>query len=674
MSTQQQHGIDKVTLGGLLVTLGIIYGDIGTSPLYVMKAIIGTGATNIIDTNIVLGGISCIFWTLTLQTTLKYVILTLKADNNGEGGIFALYTLVRRTRKKWLLFLAIIGGSALLADGIITPPISVSSAIEGLRIINPDIPTIPIVIAILTFLFFIQQFGTNVVGKSFGPLMLIWFGMLAVLGISWIIKYPVILKSINPYYAYYILANHPGGIFLLGAVFLATTGAEALYSDLGHCGRKNVRISWMFVKVSLVLNYFGQGAYLILNEGKTLIELGGGDVSNPGNPFYLIMPTWFQGTGILIATLAAVIASQALISGSYTLISEAMRLNLWPKVKIKYPTEAKGQLYIPSINWLLLTGCIFIVLHFRESSNMEAAYGLAIILCMLSTTFLLFFFLRLSKYPSILTYFVLVTYLLIESAFLFANLEKFPHGGYITLLIASLLIFVMWIWYYSKNIRKRYTEFGPIEKYKDLLVALSKDETIPKYATHLVYLSASDDPNYVEHKIIYSITQRRPKRADIYWFINVHVDDDPHRTDYVVTEIEKDDIIRIDLFLGFKVQPKVNLMFRQVVQDLVKNNEIDISSRYESLSRNNVIGDFKFVVIEKYLSVDNQLPWYEKMALDVYFFLRKFSLGEAKAFGLDSSFVKIEKFPLIINLQRDFKLNRLHPETEQDKAALFRKK
>ncbi|MGZ3867308.1 MAG: KUP/HAK/KT family potassium transporter [Bacteroidia bacterium] len=664
MGNHTNSHLYKVTLGGLLVTLGIIYGDIGTSPLYVMKAIIGVSEKDFIAENVVLGAISCIFWTLTLQTTIKYVLLTLRADNKGEGGIFALYTLVRRTKVKWLLILAIIGGSALLADGIITPPISVASAVEGLRIFNADIPTVPIVIGILTLLFFIQQFGTNFIGKFFGPMMFIWFAMLGILGIMWIGGNVGVLKAVNPIYAYHLLSEHPGGLLVLGSVFLCTTGAEALYSDLGHCGRNNIRVSWIFVKIMLLLNYFGQGAYLIAHKGQTLVELSG-DPANPGNPFYLVMPTWFQGTGIVISTLAAIIASQALISGSYTLISEAMRLNLWPKVKIKYPTEARGQLYIPSINWLLLTGCIFVVWHFKESSEMEAAYGLAIILCMLMTTILLFFFLRLTRFPIILTYLIAIVYLVIESGFLYANLSKFSHGGYITLMIASVLAFVMIVWYYAKQIRRHYTEFGKIERYKDAICELSKDESIPKYATHLVYLSASNDAELVENKIIYSIMQKRPKRADIYWLINVHVDDDPHRSDYIVTEIAKDDIVRVDFFLGFKVQPKINMMFRQVVQDMVKRNEIDITSRYESLNRNNVIGDFKFIVLEKFLSVENKLPWYEKITMDAYFFLRRFSLGEARAFGLDPSFVKIEKFPLILVPHRDIKLHRLGVPDEE---------
>ena len=654
-NTHNGHHINKITLGGLIVTLGIIYGDIGTSPLYVMKAIVGDRP---ISSEVVLGALSCIFWTLTLQTTLKYVILTLRADNKGEGGIFALYALVKRCKKRWLIIPAIIGGSALLADGIITPPISIASAVEGLRAYNPTIKTIPIVIGILIALFAIQQFGTKFVGKFFGPMMLLWFGMLGVLGISQMFSDFSILKALNPYYAIHLLSIHHEGFYVLGAVFLCTTGAEALYSDMGHCGRRNIRISWIFVKATLVLNYFGQGAFLIANQGKTLIELSG-DPKNPGNPFYMIMGDWFLPIGIGIATMAAIIASQALISGSFTLISEAMRLNFWPKVLIKYPTELKGQLYIPSINWLLLAGCIMIVLRFKESSNMEAAYGLAIVLCMIMTTILLAFFMLMKRVNPILVFLGVAVYLTIELSFFWANLVKFQHGGYVTLIIASILILVMVIWYLAKRIRRSYTEFSKVEKYAHVLSELSNDLTIPKYATHLVYMTNASRPDEIESKIIYSILQKRPKRADIYWFVHVNVLDEPHKMEYKVHEIMHEDVIRVDFNLGFRVAPKVNLMFRKVVQDLVKGGEVDITSRYESLNRNNVIGDFKFVIIEKFLSYDNDLPWHERVILDLYFALKKISLSEGRAFGLDSSSVKIEKFPLVINPHREINLKRV---------------
>lgn len=643
------HHLNKITLGGLIVTLGIIYGDIGTSPLYVMKAIVGEKA---IDASVILGGMSLVFWTLTLQTTIKYVIFTLKADNKGEGGIFALYTLIKKARVKWLIFPAIIGGCCILGEGIITPPISVASAVEGLRMLPAfkDIHTIPIVIAIITVLFMIQQFGTKFIGKFFGPIMLVWFLTLGFFGIISLAGNLTVLKALNPWYGIKLLIEHPGGFWLLGAVFLCTTGAEALYSDMGHCGRKNIRISWIFVKSMLLLNYFGQTALLVSMDGQKL---------NGTNPFFAIMPEWFLPFGIGIATIATVVASQALISGSFTLINEAMRLNFWPKVKIKYPTELKGQMYIPAINWMLYAGCIFIVLYFRESSEMEAAYGLTIILGMIMSSRLLTMFMRLKKFPKMFIYTFVLVYIAIEASFLVANLDKFPKGGYITLIIAFVLALIMAVWYSAKRIRRRYTEFSKVEKYAPMLSELSNDLTIPKYATHLVYMTNANRPDEIESKIIYSILQKRPKRADIYWFVHVNVLDEPHKMEYKVHEIINEDVIRVDLNLGFRVAPKVNLMFRKVVQDLVKNGEVDITSRYESLNRNNVIGDFKFVIIEKFLSYDNDLPWHERVILDLYFTLKKISLSEGRAFGLDSSSVKIEKFPLVINPHREINLKRV---------------
>jgi KUP system potassium uptake protein len=652
MSATHKDLHSKLTLGGLLISLGIIYGDIGTSPLYVMKAILGS---YVINADVVLGGISAVFWTLTLQTTIKYVIITLSADNHGEGGIFALYALVKKTKIKWLIVPAIIGGSALLADGIITPPISVSSAVEGMRTYFPHINTVPIVIGILFILFTIQQFGTKLVGKFFAPMMLIWFGMLATLGIYQISLHPEVFKAINPYYAYNLLSIHPEGFFVLGFVFLCTTGAEALYSDMGHCGRKNIRISWIFVKIALVLNYFGQAAYLIHHEGVTLESLGG----KFANPFYLMMPEWFKPFGIVIATLATVIASQALISGSFTLINEGMKLNFWPKVKIKYPTELKGQIYIPSINWLLFLGCVGIVLHFEESSNMEHAYGLAIILCMIMTTVLLNFYLIMKRVKWYFFVPLITIYLGIEFSFLIANITKFAEGGYVTLFIALILIGVMTVWYRAKQISKSYTKIVKIDDYKKVLEELSADLSIPKYATHLVYMTNANRSDEIEEKVMFSILQKRPKRADIYWFVHVNILPEPYKTEYKVKEILKDDLYRVDFNLGFREPTKINLMFKEVIKDMVKNGEVDITSRYESLNKNNIIGDFKFVLSEKFLSNDSDMLWHEKLIMNSYFFIKKLSLSEESAFGLDSSSVKIEKFPMVLHPPENIGLTRV---------------
>ena len=652
---------NKATVAGLLIALGIIYGDIGTSPLYVLNAIMNGKA---ISEDLVVGSLSLIIWTLTLQTTIKYVILTLQADNRGEGGVFSLFALVRR-RRKWLVIPAMIGGAALLADGMITPPISVTSAIEGLKQV-PAIAHITqttimaIVIGILSVLFFIQQFGTAFIGRFFGPVMMLWFLMLATLGIVHLSDDLHVFRAFNPYYGLKLLIAYPNGFYILGGVFLCTTGAEALYSDLGHCGKWNIRYSWIFVKSCLILNYLGQGAWLLSHYGGQAITA---DMINAGfNPFYGVMPEWFRYIGIAIATAAAIIASQALISGSFTLISESMRLNLWPKFKVVYPTEARGQLFIPAINLLLFAGCVGIVLHFKKAANMEAAYGLAITLCMIATSILFANYLVLRRIKPAFVFLYLGVYLTIEFSFLWANMEKFPHGGYVAVLVGGLLFFVMYNWFKARKIKNRYVEFVRLDHYIPKIQELSNDRSVAKYATHLVYLTSADNPKEIEHKIIYSILNRKPKRADIYWFIHVETLDDPYTSEYSVDHIIPNDIIRVEFRLGFRVQPRINLLFRKVVEELVANKEVNVTSRYESLERSNVVGDFSFIVMEKFLSQDNDLPIWERLMMKVHFWLKEISLSEERGFGLDPSYVTVEKFPLIVSPVTNIKLKRIEPK------------
>lgn len=648
----------KVTLAGLLVALGIIFGDIGTSPLYVLNAIT---SGKVITGELIIGVLSCIIWTLTLQTTIKYVILTLQADNRGEGGVFSLFALVRR-RRKWLIVPAMIGGAALLADGMITPPISVTSAIEGLKQI-PYLSSISqttiiyIVIGILTLLFFIQQFGSAFIGRFFGPIMSIWFLILAILGIIHLSDDFAILKAFNPYYAIKLLSLYPGGFYILGGVFLCTTGAEALYSDLGHCGKWNIRYSWIFVKSCLILNYLGQGAWLLKMHTGELISK---EMIDSGfNPFFGLMPDWFLYFGITIATAAAIIASQALISGSFTLISEAMRLNLWPKFRVNYPSNERGQLYIPAVNLMLYIGCVAVVLYFKKAANMEAAYGLAITLCMIATSLLFANYLVLQRTKSIFIYLYLFVYLTIELSFLIANMDKFPHGGFVTVIMGGILFFIMYDWFKARKIKNRYIEFVHLDNYISKIQELSNDRSVPKYATHLVYLTSADNSREIEHKIIYSILNKKPKRADIYWLVHVDTVDEPYTSEYRVEHIIPNDIIRVEFRLGFRVQPRINLLFRKVVEDLVKNREVNIISRYESLERSNVAGDFSFIVMEKYLSQDNDLPIWERVVMRTHFWLKEISLSEEKNFGLDLSNVTVEKFPLIVAPLTNLKLRRV---------------
>lgn len=641
-----KSALQKVSAATLLVALGIIYGDIGTSPLYVMKSIIGDRQ---ITQLLVYGGISCVFWTLTFQTTFKYIFLTLSADNQGEGGVFSLYALVKRFGKGKLVIPTILGATTLLADGIITPPISVASAVEGLEAIVPNLPTVPIVIAILSGLFIFQRFGTQKVGYIFGPAMVVWFTMLLVLGVSQIVHHPDILKALNPMYGYQLLVEYPHGFWLLGAVFLCTTGAEALYSDLGHCGRSNIRITWIFVKIALVTNYLGQGAWL-MHQGASFLE--------GKNPFYTIMPQWFLIIGIVIATLAAIIASQALISGSFTLINEAISLNFWPRVALKNPTNLKGQIYIPSVNTILWAGCILMILYFKNSAHMEAAYGFSITIAMLMTTFLLSYYLVFIKKIKIgWVAVILFVFSVIEISFFVANVVKIKER-WMFLFFELFIFMVMYIWYYSRKINNRFLKFTNLAEQTPLLNELSEDDSIPKYSTHLIYLSKADRTYEIEEKIMKSIFAKKPKRADVYWFLHINRTNDPFTLNYEVVEILDDKVIKVILNLGFRVQPKVELYFKKIVQELVERKELSLHIRPDGSTKYNAEPDFKFIIIEKFLSVENEFELKDGWLLTSYFWLKRLSLSDEKAFGLDKSDVEIENVPMIYSPASHLELNR----------------
>ena len=632
---KQHAGIGKVSFAGLIITLGIVFGDLGTSPLYTMRAILN--ASTEYNEFLIFGALSCIFWTLTLQTTVKYVIITLRADNHGEGGIFALFALIKK-KNNWVAIVTMIGGSALLADGVITPAITVTSAVEGLGLVHPHIPVVPLVIKILSALFFFQQFGTGFMGKAFGPVMVVWFSMLAILGINFLIKDPRVLAAINPMYAIRFLSAFPNAVVMLGAVFLATTGAEALYSDLGHCGIKNIRISWIFVKTTLLFNYFGQGAYLINHL----------DTINNVNPFYVIMPTWFVIPGVIIATAASIIASQALISGSYTIISEAVSLNIWPWVRIIYPTNIKGQVYIPFINWFLWIACTFVVIYFGESSKMEAAYGLSITITMIMTALLLSYHLWLRTINRIYGILVPLVFLTIEGTFLYANLFKFLNGGWLTIALAFGFFLVMYGWYFGRKIRNKYISFVNIKKDTDIFTELSNDTSVPKIATNLVYISKANRVNQIESKIMYSIFNKHPKRANTYWFLHVDSLEMPNTFEYVVHHIIPGKLIKVEFRLGFKIERKINLYFREVIEDLVKTGEISMVSQYESLKAHSIPADFLYVNLERILTNDYKLPPRQSFIMGIYNFIRRVCLTDVKALGLDSSCVIEEKVPIII--------------------------
>lgn len=649
MAKHENHSehLNKVTAAGMLIAIGIVFGDIGTSPLYTFSAIIGTRT---IEPILALGGLSAIFWTLTFQTTLKYVIIALRADNNGEGGIFSLYALVKRYSGKWLLYPAIIGGSFLLADGIITPPISISSAIEGLRIYSPDLPTVPIVIVILVLLFISQQFGTQLIGKFFGPVMMVWFTFIGIIGAIALSADFTVLKALNPYYAYQMLTEYPHGFFLLGAVFLCTTGAEALYSDMGHCGRGNIRMSWIYVKICLILCYAGQAAFLVSRAGTQIEGV---------TPFYSIVPPSILPLGIIISTLAAIIASQALISGSFTLIGEAIRLHFWSRQNIIYPTDFRGQLYIPQVNWLLMAGCIFIVLYFRESKYMEAAYGLSVTLTMLMTTILIAVYLRSKRVPTAAVIGLSGLFITIELAFLIANIEKFPEGGYVSIIIGFILVLVMWLWYHGRQLRRSLTVLEKTEPFFETLAELSNDTTLPQYATHLVYLTASDSPKKIEQETIRSVLEKTPKRADVYWFLHVKTANEPFTMKYKVDTLAKEDVYFMTFTLGFRIEPRINYFFDMALEDLQKSKEVNITSRHPALEKYNIDGDVRFVLHSSFLSYENDLSFKQNLVMRSYYFLRRwFSIREDAAYGLDASNVVIEKVPIVVCRPEDMKITR----------------
>lgn len=647
MDVKGKHlDIKKLSYAGVLVTLGIVFGDLGTSPLYVMKAIVRGGSE--FNELLIYGSLSCIFWTLTLQTTTKYLIIALSADNNGEGGILALFALIRK-KSSWAAVLTMIGGSALLADGIMSPAITVTSSIEGLKLFNPEIPVVLIVLFIFAILFFIQQFGTNLIGSSYGPMMVIWFLMIGVLGFSSLIHQPGILKAVNPAYAFRFLGQYPGGFILLGAVFLCTTGAEALYADLGHCGRANIRVSWIFVKITLLINYFGQGAWLMTNG------FPGGSV----NPFFGIMPKWFLLPGIMVATAASIIASQAIISGSFTIVKEAVSLNLWPKVRVLNPTYNRGQVYIPFVNGYLWIACSIVVIFFRESANMGAAYGLAIIITEMMTTFLLTYYLYQKGLSHRLVLLFLLVYLAIEGSFLVANLTKFNDGGWFTILVTSIFFTIMYGWYFGRKLKNRYVTFTSLDKYYEIFKDLSKDDSVPKYATNLVYIIKANRHDHVESKVIYSIFQKQPKRADTYWLLHVNGVDEPNRFEYEVTQIIPGVLIRVDFHIGFKVEPKINLYFREVLEDLIESEQIKIESSYPSLRKHSFPADFKYVLIDRIMPRDYKLPNIENLTLALHSVSRLLCISDIKALQLDATNTIEEQVPITINQPVPFRIRRI---------------
>ncbi|WP_347292057.1 KUP/HAK/KT family potassium transporter [Paramuribaculum intestinale] len=628
----------RITLAGMLVTVGIVFGDIGTSPLYVMKAIVGVNPGY--DADYIIGAISCVIWTLTLQTTVKYVLIALRADNKGEGGILALFALLRRQPRGWLYIVAAVGAAMLVADGVITPAITVTTAVEGLRIVAPSTPVMPVVIGVILLIFMMQRVGTGRIGRCFGPFMLAWFLMLGVLGAVNLPACPEVLKAFNPWYAVKLLVSSPSWFMIMGAVFLCTTGAEALYSDLGHCGRRNITASWMFVKVMLILNYLGQGAWLLTHAREAAVGI---------NPFYAVMPQWMTLAGVAMSTGAAIIASQALLSGSFTIFSEAVNLGFWPRLKIDYPSTEKGQLYVSSVNWCLLAGCLLTVVIFRDSSHIEAAYGLAVTIAMLTTTLLLAFWLRLRGVNMIVVGAFFAFFMTVEGIFFFANMSKFVHGGWFSLMIAAVVGSIMIVWRNSTRRRASFIEYRRMADSAATISAVKADREIPKYASNLVYLSRSGDPSLVESKLLYSIVNKQPKRADHYWFVHIDHVDSPDELSYSVSVAVPETIYVVTMHLGFRVAPRISVYLRQIVEDLVVSGDLDLRSGYPSLRREGIPGDFRFIILHRIFSPTSICGATTALLMRLHDILRHIGVSDTSAYGLDTSVVTAETVPLIIN-------------------------
>lgn len=617
--------------------------------MYVMKSIVaGNGGLQNADPQLILGSLSLVIWTLTLLTTVKYVLVAMQADNHGEGGIFSLYSIVRRSRKH-LVVLAMVGGAALLADGVLTPAVTVTTAVEGLRsipaleiLLGPGQGRIiQITLVILAVLFLIQRAGTSSIGKAFGPIMTIWFLFLGGMGFyhmagDWTVLALRVLVS--PY--------NKMGFFILGSVFLATTGAEALYSDMGHVGKGNIYISWPFVKICLILNYLGQGAWLIAHRQDK--ELGR---IQDMNPFFEMVPPQLRLLAVLLGTLAAIIASQALITGAFTMVSEACKLDLMPHMQIIYPSRTMGQLYIPLVNTCLWVGCSLLVLYFRSSHRMEAAYGLAITVTMLMTTMLLFVFLHDKKHRGPVAWGFLLLFGGLELMFLLSSLTKFVEGGYVAVALAAVLLFIMYIWHRGTQVEDTQAIYLNVDIYKEVLGQLRDDESIPCFTDNLIYLTKSHYHNFVERDILYSILEKGPKRAKAYWFVSIHVEDVPYKREYEVENFGTDYIFRVRLNLGFKENQRINVYLRQIVQELMEDGELPLQKQRYAVEEPGDMGGFKFCIIRKRVVPESDLPASDQGILTVKYAIRHVAGSPARWYGLENSVLAVEYLPLFVGMK-----------------------
>ena len=666
-STHAASHMIPVSISAMLVTLGVVYGDIGTSPMYVTKALVaGNGGIGSVTQEFVLGALSLVIWTVTLLTTVKYVLISLRADNHGEGGIFALYSLVKRCGK-WLIVPAMLGGAALLADGILTPAVTVTTAIEGLRTIpamhallgDDQGNVVLITLAIIIVLFLVQRIGTSKIGRAFGPIMTIWFLFLGITGLIFVAQNPVVLLALDPIrgISFLLSPNNHAGIMILGSCFLATTGAEALYSDMGHVGRGNIYATWPFVKICLLLSYMGQGAWLLMNAGDPTLA-----AINDLNPFFQMLAPAVRPVAVGLSTLAAIIASQALITGAFSLVSEAIRLDLMPHMQIFYPAETKGQLYIPMVNNVMLVGCVIVVLLFQSSAHMEAAYGLAITITMMCTTVLLSFYLKSERKQRVLPIVFAAFFLMLEGFFFASSLTKFFHGGYFTLALAALIMGIMLCWYNGTAVERRQATLLPLRSYLPQLERMRDDERYERVSDNVVYLTKDTNTDYIDRDIVYSILDKHPKRARAWWFVNVETMDDPHTFAYSVETFGTDYVFRVHLYLGYKVNQRVNAYLRQVVQDLARTGELPPQVHDYSVYKDpGNIGTFKFVLIRKMLAPESDVEPGERTAITLKYIIRRAAGSPVRWYGLENTNVSYEYVPLFTRFKTADRMQRLAP-------------
>ncbi|WP_420868069.1 KUP/HAK/KT family potassium transporter [Bifidobacterium simiarum] len=661
-----QNSPDRVTLAMAIVALGVVYGDIGTSPLYMAQSFVsGQGGIQYADRQSVLGLLSLLFWSVTLITTVKYVLIAMRIDNKGEGGIFALYSMVRRYGK-WLAYPAMIGGAAFLADSVLTPAVSISSAVEGLQTIPQLEPifdandnlTLMITVCIIVVLFAIQSRGTESIGKVFGIVVMIWFSFLAVVGVANLGTDWTVFAALNPWYGIDFLLFDPGnkaGLAVMGTVFLATTGAEALYSDMGHVGRGNIYATWPFIKIALILNYFGQGAWILRNQhNESLYGI------KSLNPFFQMMTPSLRSVAVVLSVAAGVIASQALITGAFTMVSEATGLNWMPHLQVRYPARTRGQLYIPAVNIVLCAATLSVLAMFKDSEHITAAYGLALTITMITTTILLAAYIWCAWKRRVFAIVFAILFLAIQTLFFIASMSKFLHGGWFTMLLTLAILGIMVTWDQGTKVERSQRRHMWPKEFLPALDALHRDFKIPYYADNLVYLTSDPELRRLDTDIFYSIFANHPKRARAWWAVSVQVTDDPFTREYSVENFGTSFLFRVRIRLGFKVSQNVATYLHQIMHDLINDGTLPRQTViYPKVDEDPEIGTIQYVLVHKALMPESKITSRGATSLRVKYAIRHLAGNPVKWFGLSAYNPVVEVQPLFVSTNKVPALKRV---------------